>query len=308
MNDYKTWDVFISHASEDKESFVRPLAIALSSLGASVWYDEFSLRLGDSLARSIDKGIANSRFGIVVLSPAFLAKPWPEYELRGLVAREIEEDRVILPVWHGVTRSQVLAFSPSLADKVALETTGLSAEDVAIGLLREARPDIYVRHPRAELERIASGQALRELQEEIERARDELDVTREELSQYRCSFCGAELTSRIDAPMDLEENDWGIRENFACGYQTFAGFTERPCPKDPCFPSLEEYDLQVREMDSKERHWRWQCYAQPKTDMARRLHLPTGYCRTREEAEKYVRGAYERYSRGAVCHQHKWGK
>src|SRR5262245_16145823 len=101
-----TWDVFISHASEDKDSFVRPLAVALQSLGVSVWYDEFSLRVGDSLSRSIDYGLANSSHGLVVISPALIRKPWPEYELRGLVAREIGEDRIILPV---------LFISPSLS-------------------------------------------------------------------------------------------------------------------------------------------------------------------------------------------------
>ena len=131
-DDPKSWDVFICHASEDKDGFVRPLAVALDSLGVSVWYDEFSLRLGDSLSRSIDKGLASSKFGLAVISQHFLQKPWPEYELRGLVAREIEEDRVILPIWHGVTRRHVLEFSPPLADKVALKTEGLSAQDVAI--------------------------------------------------------------------------------------------------------------------------------------------------------------------------------
>jgi len=53
-------------------------------------------------------------------------------------------------------------------------------------------------------------------------------------------------------------------------------------------------------MNPKETHWRWQCYPQPKTDMARRLYLPTGYGRTREEAEKHVRDAYDRYSRGVA--------
>src|SRR3989304_3141486 len=108
----KKWDVFISHTSEDKDTFVRPLAVALRNVGVSVWYDEFSLRLGDSLSRSIDRGLAGSKLGLVVISPHFIAKPWPEYELRGLVAREVSEDRVILPVWHGVARAQVLAFSP----------------------------------------------------------------------------------------------------------------------------------------------------------------------------------------------------
>src|SRR5215467_8448200 len=111
----KRWDVFISHASEDKDTFVRPLAMALCQLGASVWYDEFTLTVGDSISRSIDKGLANSAYGLVVLSTAFLQKPWPEYELRGLVSREISEDRVILPIWHGIAREQLVAFSPSLA-------------------------------------------------------------------------------------------------------------------------------------------------------------------------------------------------
>jgi hypothetical protein len=100
----KQWDVFISHASEDKEQFVRPLSVALVRLGVSVWYDEFTLRLGDSLSRSIDKGLAGSNFGLVIISRNFITKSWPEYELRGLVSREIHEDRIILPIWHGITR------------------------------------------------------------------------------------------------------------------------------------------------------------------------------------------------------------
>lgn len=74
------WDAFISHASEDKPEFVRPLADALAKYGLAVWYDELSLSIGDSLSRSIDKGLENSNFGIVVLSPAFFSKNWPEYK------------------------------------------------------------------------------------------------------------------------------------------------------------------------------------------------------------------------------------
>ncbi len=202
-NSSKEWDVFISHASEDKDSFVRPLAIALQSLDISVWYDEFTLRLGDSLSRSIDRGLARSQFGLVVISHHFIAKPWPEYELRGLVAREMDEDRVILPIWHGVTREQVLEFSPPLADKIALDTAGLSAQDVAIKLLREVRPDLYSKHPRAELEQLASGKAVQQLQAELEAAR-------EELSEYRCPYCDSPMALRIDAPADLEEKHCSI--------------------------------------------------------------------------------------------------
>ena len=80
------YDVFISHAGEDKDAIVRPLAHALRERGVSVWYDEFSLRVGDSLRRSIDLGISNSRFGLVVLSKPFFAKGWSQYELDGLVS------------------------------------------------------------------------------------------------------------------------------------------------------------------------------------------------------------------------------
>jgi len=291
----KTWDVFVSHASEDKNLFVRPLAEALTNLGTSVWYDEFSLRIGDNLSRSIDKGLAGSRFGLVVVSRAFLTKPWPEYELRGLVAREVvAEDRVILPIWHGVTKQQVLEFSPPLADKVALDTREFTAQDVAIRLLREVRPDLYAEHPRAELERRASGAALRELQREMERTREELKIVRGELAEYRCPFCSASLDSRTEAPEDREEKHWDVRETFACGHQQFGGFMERPCPKDPRFPRFDDYELQFREIPS-EKHSRWQCYAMAKTEMARRLSLQPGYGRTREEAEKALQDAYSRY-------------
>ena len=290
------WDLFISHASEDKDTFVRPLAVALRSLGVSVWYDEFSLRLGDSLSRSIDRGLAQSSYGLVVISPAFIRKPWPEYELRGLVSREIAEDRVILPIWHGVARDDVLAFSPPLCDKVALNTGGLDAKDVAIQVLREVRPDLYARHPRAQLERIASGEALRDLQEEIERTREALQAAQGELSEYKCRFCGAPLAERISAPADPEEKDWDLREIYACGYQSFGGYKEHPCPSDPEFPRFDEYELTYHHSPD-ETHFKWQCYALPKTDMARRLSLPTGLGRTKEEAERFIREHYTKYAR-----------
>ena len=130
-----TWDVFICHASEDKDAFVRPLAEALVRLGLRVWYDEFSLTVGDSLSRSIDKGLAGSKFGIVVLSPAFIGKGWPEHELRGLVTRDIHEGGVILPIWHGLTKDEVLRFSPPLADKIAIDTSRTEPEDAALQIL-----------------------------------------------------------------------------------------------------------------------------------------------------------------------------
>lgn len=124
------YDAFICHASEDKDEFVRPLAEKLIAENIKVWYDEFQLKIGDSLRRSIDKGLANSRFGIVVLSPSFFAKNWPQYELDGLVTKEINSGKTILPIWHKVSKNEVIGFSPSLADKVALNTVIYTIDEI----------------------------------------------------------------------------------------------------------------------------------------------------------------------------------
>ena len=122
------WDVFISHAWEDKEDIARPLAEALRRKGLRVWYDEFTLTLGDSLRRSIDRGLGQSRYGVVILSRHFFAKEWPQKELDGLAAREVGSGKVILPVWHNVIWEDVRRFSPTLADKLAVSTAkGLDA-------------------------------------------------------------------------------------------------------------------------------------------------------------------------------------
>ena len=137
------YDLFISHASEDKADLVFPLASLLADLGVKVWYDEFELKVGDSLSRSIDKGLAGAAFGAVVISEAFLAKKWPDYELRGLITKELESDKVILPIWHGVDKPRVAQSSPTLADKLALNSQELSPEDIAVKLIEVCRPDIF---------------------------------------------------------------------------------------------------------------------------------------------------------------------
>jgi hypothetical protein len=104
------WDVFISHAWEDKEDIARPLAEASRRKGLRVSYDEFALTLGDSLRRSIERGLAQSRYGVVILSPDFFGKEWPQKELDGLTAREVGSGKVILPIWHNVTWEDVRRF------------------------------------------------------------------------------------------------------------------------------------------------------------------------------------------------------
>jgi hypothetical protein len=128
----KDYDVFICHAGPDKETIVRALAEALRAENLDPWYDEFELRIGASLRRSIDAGLANSRFGVVVLSEAFFGRGWSNYELDGLVTREVEGgEQLILPIWHRVTKAEVMAYSPSLADKFALRTADSTVEEMA---------------------------------------------------------------------------------------------------------------------------------------------------------------------------------
>lgn len=116
------YDVFISHASEDKEPFVSNLAEQIRTAGMSVWYDEFSLKWGDRLRASIDRGLRLSRFGIVVLSPDFFRKDWPRDELEGLFALEEDGQTKVLPIWHNITKADLANFSPMLVGRLAVNS------------------------------------------------------------------------------------------------------------------------------------------------------------------------------------------
>jgi hypothetical protein len=119
-------DVFISHATEDK-----PLVKALEAAGIRVWYDRMMLEWGDDLRSSIDRGLANCGFGIVLFSKAFLSKKkWTEYELNALFAREKAGKKVILPIWHGVTRDDLLLYSPAFADRLAKISSNDGYDDI----------------------------------------------------------------------------------------------------------------------------------------------------------------------------------
>lgn len=129
--DGRTWDVFISHASEDKPAVVIPLAEALQARGVSAWLDKAELRIGESLRRRIDQGIAASRFAVVVLSPAYFSKGWPQYELDGIVTLNVVGKQSLLPIWHDVDHAAVAAKSPSLADKLARSTSDTEIDAIA---------------------------------------------------------------------------------------------------------------------------------------------------------------------------------
>lgn len=127
----KEHDIFIFHASEDKDGVVRPLFDALSREGLGTWCDEFTLYIGDSFRQKLDEGLMKSRVGLVVLSPSLFGKRWADYELDEIVKRVVMGEQVFLPIWHNITKQQVVDFSPSLADKVARSTATHTVEEIA---------------------------------------------------------------------------------------------------------------------------------------------------------------------------------
>jgi hypothetical protein len=114
-------DVFISHAWEDKD-FARPLAEHLKATGITVWFDEYELKLGDSLRRRIEDGLLRSRHGLVLISQTFFQKSWTVKELDALFSLE-DNERRILPIWHNVGANEIKRHAPLLADKFAISTT-----------------------------------------------------------------------------------------------------------------------------------------------------------------------------------------
>lgn len=131
----REWDVFISYASEDKAT-VALLAEGLRSRGVSAWFDETELTIGKRLLRTIDYGLAHSRFGVTFMSHAFFAKEWPQRELAGIVALQVAGRQQVLPVWHGLTHEDVLGYSPTLADTIAARTSESTIEDIAEEIAR----------------------------------------------------------------------------------------------------------------------------------------------------------------------------
>jgi len=109
---------FISHDSRDKDEVARKLAIGLQKMLCPVWYDEFSLKVGDNLRTSIEKGLKECKKCILIISPNFISNNgWTKREFDSIFTREIiEEQELVLPVWYNVTKQQVYDYSPSLAN------------------------------------------------------------------------------------------------------------------------------------------------------------------------------------------------
>lgn len=138
----KKWDIFISHASEDKDDFVRELANLLIKLKVKVWYDEFSLKIGDSLIDSMNYGLSKSNYGIIVISKNFLNKKWTDYEYKSLITKEENGKKSILPIWHKIKADEVREFSFYLADKMALNTEFNSTKEIAWKICEVVKPEV----------------------------------------------------------------------------------------------------------------------------------------------------------------------
>ena len=136
-------DVFVSHAWEDKEDFVDEFVLELRKQGLKVWYDTDKLQWGDSMREKIDQGLSKSRYGVVVLSPNYIAKHkyWTKAELNGLFQVETINGKTILPIWHNLTKKQVTEYSPIIANRKAMTTASMTPAEMAEELKNLFAPD-----------------------------------------------------------------------------------------------------------------------------------------------------------------------
>jgi hypothetical protein len=134
----REWDVFVSYAHEDKAT-ASELATELSALNLRPWFDETELTIGMGLRRSIDHGLAHSRFGVVLMSHAFFRKEWPQRELDGIVALQVGGRQRVLPIWHGLSHDDMLGYSPTLADTIAARTADSTIKEIATEIARVVR-------------------------------------------------------------------------------------------------------------------------------------------------------------------------
>ena len=132
------YDVFVSHAWEDKEAFVNDFVDELRAKGAKVWYDQTQMKWGDSMRAKIDDGLRKSKFGVVILSPDYIAdhKYWTKAELDGLFQMESINGKTLLPIWHNLTKKQVMDYSPIIASKLAMTTATMTSSEIAEELMK----------------------------------------------------------------------------------------------------------------------------------------------------------------------------
>jgi hypothetical protein len=134
------FDLFMSYSHADSEAIVEALVGELEAYGVDVWYDKGEVQIGNSITESIDEGLRQSNFGVVVLSEGYF-EGTSQWELNGLVTRHNREDNVILPLWHGIDYDFVVEQSASLADLRAEKLTNENIQDIATELYHAVERD-----------------------------------------------------------------------------------------------------------------------------------------------------------------------
>jgi hypothetical protein len=121
----RPYAVFLSYAGEDAD-FAREVAGALKARHIPTWYAETELKVGESLLKSINRGLTESEKGLLLISKPYLSKGWPSYEMETLLRQRIETGKKLLPLWHGVTKEDI--------EKVNVGLAGIYALDTGLGL------------------------------------------------------------------------------------------------------------------------------------------------------------------------------
>lgn len=136
-NTLPKYDVFVSHAWEDKADFVDEFVSELRKLGITVWYDTSEIKWGDSMRAKIDDGLRKSKFGVAVLSPDYIkdGKYWTKTELDGLFQLESINGKTLLPIWHKLTKKDIMEYSPIIGSKLAMTTATMTPAEIAAELL-----------------------------------------------------------------------------------------------------------------------------------------------------------------------------
>ena len=135
-------DVFLCHAWDDRKEPAKELHDLLEANGVSVWFSEKDVVLGSSLLREIDKGLANSRVGIVLVTPNFLRRVnggISEIELSALLARDL-----LVPIMHNVTHDELREVSPLLGSRSGLSTGEESMTDIAAKLSELVNTEVAI--------------------------------------------------------------------------------------------------------------------------------------------------------------------
>ncbi|CAG1064446.1 hypothetical protein BAC1_00002 [uncultured bacterium] len=237
-------DVFISYASEDRATVAKPIAELLTGLGIRVWFDQYELKVGDSLIQKLDEGLSKCKYGIVILSHSFFEKYFTKHELAGLIQREVNCGKVILPVWVGINETQIRQYSPSLADRIAARWDE-GIETVVVKLIEVIKPEaidaLFKRHIVA-LQELTTGNEVLEVVVGChfsyrcnDDPRDETEINLiggflQELSDFNDVWDDVSITSRMQAAVyvsellaELKKAGWNVYGTKMNGKKKVAG-------------------------------------------------------------------------------------